>query len=412
MKIPPMVQKGYEDAKPHVMNGMSALRDGYETAKPHVINAFEQTKPHVKAGVDGLKHLSSAGMEQARSGVASFSNPLPFPIPGTARAVQPFSKELIKKGGEEAYSAIMAEFAKDPVFAALASIYTDRAKVAVADRLIATFLLASKDPTPNEIKVSLAASLGELGKEAKVKSSGASVADAAPVTIIVAKITGMLTLGLVGTKPLTKPVVKKGDTLAIIGAYAADPKFGTLVLYELEAEAGKRAAAKAMADNFLLATKSPTYEEIRTSLYATAAALVKEHSLPAKPPPLSKPLLTKTKGAGARAAVLKLFTTDTTFNELAHAEANSAVEEFKKVRARREPTRDAPAAPARLLRVAMILQLGRNLVPCSHVLSFIPPSSPGLQSLPWRSSRNEGGAQCCRQDRCELSSCCARSDGG
>ena len=159
----------------------------------------------------------------------------------------------------------MAEFAKDPVFAALASIYTDRAKVAVADRLIATFLRASKDPTPNEIKVSLAASLGELGKEAKVKSSGASVADAAPVTIIVAKITGMLTLGLVGTKPLTKPVVKKGDTLAIIGAYAADPKFGQLVLYELEAEAGKRAAAKAMADNFLLATKSPTYEEVRAS---------------------------------------------------------------------------------------------------------------------------------------------------
>ena len=52
------------------------------------------------------------------------------------------------------------------------------------------------------------------------------MADAAPVTIIVAKITGMLTLGLVGTKPLTKPVVKKGDALAIIGAYAADPKFG------------------------------------------------------------------------------------------------------------------------------------------------------------------------------------------
>jgi hypothetical protein len=261
--------------------------------------------------------------------------------------------------------------------------------------------------------------------------------------MMVAKITGLLTLGLVGSKALTKPVVQSRDELAIISRFSSDFKFGRLVLNELELEAGKHAAARAVADNFLLASKTPTSGEIRMSLDATVGALLKEKSLPAKPPVLSKPLLTKTKGPGATAAVLKLLGANPVFDELAHAHSAAAVEEFKKVRRRMThnacpPPRYAaaparayapPSRPRREPRACGRLSHGRApfgaqlhpftersstvvsrpLVPLSCLSRCAP--APGVQVLPWRVRRDEGGAQRSAEARRQLPAGRAGPDG-
>ena len=431
-KFPSMVQSAVE---PHVMNGVSALKGAVDEATPHVLNAIEASKPAVHAVGDAaagagnmVKQVAIAGKDQ----VGTIQNPLPFPIPGTARMVQGLTKDLINRGGEEAYAAIQAEFADDPAFAQLADAYTSAAKVALAERLVANFLMASKDPTPEEIGISLTATLDAFAKEQGSKagshaqgtragasvsaSAGASVdvEDAAPVTMMVAKITGLLTLGLVGSKALTKPVVQSRDELAIISRFSSDFKFGRLVLNELELEAGKRAAARAVADNFLLASKTPTSGEIRMSLDATVGSLLKEKSLPAKPPVLSKPLLTKTKGPGATAAVLKLLGANPVFDELAHAHSAAAVEEFKKVRQPRACGRlshgRAPfGAQLHPFTERSSTVVSRPLVPLSCLSRCAP--APGVQVLPWRVRRDEGGAQRSAEARRQLPAGRAGPDG-
>jgi hypothetical protein len=333
----PHVQSALNAAKPHVQSAIDAAKPAVQNAigaaKPAVKNAFDAAKPHVTEAFEAAKKLSIAGMQQAGTMAAAIdiSNPLPFPIPGTDRKIKKLSKDFVKGGGEPVIDAIKVKFAEDPAFIELAKVYADAGKIVVAERLISNFLLASKDPSPNEIKVSLNASLGALGKKSNTTAfSSASVENAAPIVIILARVAGALTLGLVGSKPLTKAVVKRGEAMAIVGAYAGNMRFSKLALMELEIEMGKRAAAKAVAANFLLAAPNPTDEEVITSLHATIGALLKENGLPDKTPKLTKELLTKTKGKSASAAICKLFATNATFDELAHLELSTAVEEYKK----------------------------------------------------------------------------------
>lgn len=137
-------------------------------------------------------------------------------------------------------------------------------------------------------------------------------------------------LPLIAPAKLSKPLIKKGDdgaSASIIAAFAATPKFQVLVLDELELAAGRHAAAKRCADEFLLAAPNPTYDEVVTSLSATADKYAKLLALPPTPP-LTKALLKK-GGAPAVAAVLAAVAKSADFAELAHLEMAADVAALK-----------------------------------------------------------------------------------
>ena len=226
---------------------------------------------------------------------------------------QPLTKALVKKADELTYFSIAAAFADDADFLALAKIEATRGERRVAAKLTGDgFLLASPNPSPEEIMVSLSASLSELTKAPPPLTNLADLQEtsmivsyaSSPLRIVRTKLGPPTTqvfetLGayspiealrknetiggivdavlrvtyksaefvgygaqFVGEKAglvsptLSKPVVKRGGSeaaAAIVAAFEGSAAFEALVLAEVEAAMGKRRAAQRMAEGFLLA---------------------------------------------------------------------------------------------------------------------------------------------------------------
>lgn len=177
----------------------------------------------------------------------------------------PLSKALVKKQDSAAVLAIVDAFAEDEEFLELAAAETSAGKRIVAQQLIDSFKLALKNPTPEEIKVSLTASLGVLVAAAKAKKPTPAAAVTKPLspTSIVERsfdfvrenskkgldavtATAKRLPGL-APSPLSKPLIKKSDSAAaasIVAAFGDDPAFAKLVNAQVEADYGKWKAAQ------------------------------------------------------------------------------------------------------------------------------------------------------------------------
>jgi len=225
-----------------------------------------------------------------------------------SKAGPPLSKATIKKADAASSAAVITALAESASFAQLAATEALAGQRIIAQKLIDEFKLAVSDPSEKEIKISLTSTLTKM-----VDAAGAAVP---PVSVEKKKAP----LFAVGAKPLSKPLILKGDEAAlksILAAFASEANFKALAKSEAVAFLATWSAAGRIVANFKLAMPKPTAKECTVSIESTATKLAAEAALPS-PPKLTKKLL-KAGGKPAVSAVVALFAKHPGFQQLASA---------------------------------------------------------------------------------------------